>query len=318
MAKILGELPETVEKRKRRSFLIDVIVRLVKEKPLGTIGAIIVILMLLTGIFANYIAPYEYADMSLANTLLPPSSQHTLGTDQLGRDLLSRVIYGARISMIVSLAGATLTTIIATVIGLFSGFLGGTYDLVIQRFVDGWMCFPPLFLVLSIMAILRPGMLQVIVVLGLLGGISNSRVVRSAVIGIRENLYVEAAKAVGAPTRVILWRHIFPNIMAPVIIIYTLAMGNMIILEATISFLGFGIPPPVPSWGGMLSGEGRVYMYQAPGLAIWPGLALGIAVFGVNMLGDGIRDILDPKLRGGLARYGRMDVKKALSKRAQK
>jgi peptide/nickel transport system permease protein len=161
------------------------------------------------------------------------------------------------------------------------------------------------------MAVVGQGLWQVILVIGGLYGITNSRVVRSAVIGIKENIYVEAASAVGCSTTRTLSRHILPNVMAPIIILFTVNMGSAILLEATISFLGFGIPPPQPSWGGMLSGPGRAYMLQNPWMAIWPGLALGIVVYGVNMLGDALRDILDPRLRGGLGRYGGAKVKKA-------
>jgi peptide/nickel transport system permease protein len=217
--------------------------------------------------------------------------------------------------MIVGLAGATLTAVIATSVGLLSGFYGGKIDLITQRFVDGWMAFPPLFLVLSIMALVGPGLTQVIVVLGLLGGITQSRIVRSAVIGIKENVYIEAAKAVGASNRIILTRHVLPNIMAPIIIIFTLAMGTTILGEATLSFLGFGIPPPMPTWGSMLSSDGIVYMYQATWLAIWPGLALGLVVWGINVFGDGLRDLLDPRLRGGLGRYGSLKLRKKVARK---
>ncbi len=318
MAHVIDRGPEALKEQKRHSRLVDSLIRLVKEKPMATFGGIIVILMFLTGIFAHFLAPHAYDVMILSSRLMPPSAEYPMGTDQLGRDLLSRIIYGAQVSMIVGLAGAALTTIVATIIGLFSGFYGGKFDIVIQRFVDGWMAFPALFLILSIMALVGPGLLQVILVLGLLGGISQSRIVRSAVIGIRENIYVEAAKAIGAPNRIILTRHILPNITAPLIIIFTLAMGATILGEATLSFLGFGIPPPMPTWGAMLSGEGRAYMYQAPWLAIWPGLALGLVVWGINVFGDGLRDLLDPRLRGGLGRYGGAKVKKSLiAKRGQ-
>ncbi len=160
-----------------------------------------------------------------------------------------------------------------------------------------------------VISIIGPGMLQLIIVLGLLWGIVGSRIIRSAVIGIKENVYVSAAVAIGCPTSRILTRHILPNIMAPTIILFTTRVPNVILTEASLSFLGFGIPLPTPSWGGMLSGEGRVYMFQAPGMVIWPGLALATVVYGVNMLGDAVRDILDPRLRGGVGRYG-MRVKK--------
>jgi len=299
------------EVRKKRPLLLDLLVRLVREKPLGTVGAIIVLLLLLTGIFANFLAPYGENEMTLLDRLQPPSGQYFLGTDNLGRDMFSRIIYGARISMYVGLGAATLSTIISTIIGMVSGFLGGKADIIIQRFVDAWICFPPLFVILTVMAIVGPGLLQVILVLGMMQGIGGSRTVRSAVIGIKENVYVEAARSVGSPTSRILLRHILPNIMAPVIIVFTTRMGAAILAEATISFLGFGIPPPTPSWGGMLSGAGRRYMRIAPHMALFPGLALALVVYGINMFGDALRDILDPRLRGGLGRYSGVKRKRA-------
>ena len=312
MSKEVGETPpEIVEEKKTHSLLVDLFIRLVKEKPLGTVGGIIVLVLFFTGIFAEFIAPYDYKEINLMDTLQAPSAQHILGTDNMGRDLLSRIIYGARISMVVGLAGAGLSVGIGTLIGGISGFFSGKYDMVLQRFVDAFMCFPPLFFLLTVMAILGPGLLQVILVLGIQGGIGQSRVIRSAVIGIKENMYFEAAKAIGASPTKILLRHVLPNIMAPIIIVFSTSVGSMIIMEATLSFLGFGIPPPVPTWGGMLSGSARTYMFIAPWMAIWPGLALSIAVYGVNMLGDAVRDLLDPRLRGGLGRYGMTKKKKA-------
>jgi len=291
-------------REKRRPFLIDLLVRLIREKPLGTVGAAIVLLLLLVGILADWLAPYGYNEIWVGTQLAPPSAANWLGTDNVGRDVLSRIIYGARISMFVGLGVSALSTAINAIIGLVSGFVGGKTDLIIQRFVDAWMCFPALFLILTIMAVVGSGVLQVIIVLGVLYGIGGSRTIRSAVMAIKENVYVEAARAVGCPTWRILLRHILPNVMAPLIIIFSLVMGAAIIAEATISFLGYGIPPPIPSWGGMLSGSGRRFMLQAPWLALWPGLALSIVVYGVNMLGDALRDLLDPRLRGGLGRYG--------------
>lgn len=288
----------------------DFALRFVREKPLGTVGGFIVLIMFITGIFAHFLAPHGMNDVNLQNTLAPPSVQYPLGTDQMGRDVLSRIIYGAQISMIVGIAGAALDVLMAVGIGVVSGFFGNRVDIIVQRFVDAWMCFPWLFIILTIMALLGPGLWQIIVVLGLAAGIQSSRVVRSTVIAIKENIYIEAARTIGCSTRRMLIRHILPNIMAPVITIFTLSMARMILSEATVSFLGFGIPPPFPSWGGMLSQEGRDYMYLAPWLAIWPGLALGIAVYGINMLGDAMRDLLDPRLRGGAGRYGRRLAKR--------
>jgi len=304
--------PETAKEPKRHSLLVDLGIRLVKEKPLGTVGAIIVLVLLFVGIFADLawlglpevgLAPYGYNDISLDHRLAAPSAERVLGADNLGRDLLSRVIYGARISLTVGLGASVITACVATIIGALTGFLGGKLDMIVQRFVDSWMCLPPLFLILTVMSILGPGLVQVIVVLGVQGGITGSRVVRSAVMDIRDNVYVQAARAIGASTTSVLRQHILPNIMPPVIILFTITMGAAIIAEASISFLGFGIPPPIPSWGGMLSGRGREFMLQAPWMALWPGLALAIVVYGVNMFGDALRDLLDPRLRGGVGRY---------------
>jgi peptide/nickel transport system permease protein len=299
---------------KRRSLIADIFFRMVKEKPLGTVGLAIFMLLLLTGIFANFIAPYGVNE-SVGGVLKAPSAGFWLGTDNLGRDLLSRIIYGARISMIVGLAGASLSLTLSIMIGMMAGFIGGRFDMIIQRVVDAWMCFPGLVILIAILSLTGPGMWQVIVVLSLNYGISGSRVVRSAVMGIRQNIYVDAAKAVGAGTSKILIRHILPNIMAPLIILFTVRMPFIILDEASLSFLGFGIPPPTPSWGGMLSGAGRSYMFLAPWMAIWPGLALTIVVYGINMFGDALRDLLDPRLRGGLGRYSGVKINRKLRKK---
>jgi len=293
-----------VGERKRHSFLVDLVIRLVREKPLGTVGGVITLLLLLTAIFANFLAPYGMNETNVADSMLPPSAKYWLGTDNLGRDMFSRVIFGARVSVIVGLAGSTIATILSSIIGIISGYIGGKFDLVVQRFVDATMCIPGLVLMLVIISIIGPGMLQVIIVLGLRWGIVGSRIVRGATIGIRKNVYVEAATAIGCSTPRLLTRHILPNIMAPTIILFTTRVPNVILTEASLSFLGFGIPPPEPSWGGMLSGSGRDYMMDAPWMVIWPGLALASVVYGINMFGDAVRDLLDPRLRGGVGRYG--------------
>ena len=283
---------------KRRSRLADFFIRLVREKPLGTISGIIILILIFVAIFADVLAPYPYREIHLADRLKAPSAQYLLGTDHLGRDLLSRLIYGARLSMLVGLSATALNLVVAVLIGGTSGFLGGKLDLAVQRFVDAWMAFPGLLLLLTVMSIVGSGLLQMIVVLGIAGGIGTSRVVRGAVIGIRENDYFLAARAIGSPTTVTLVRHVLPNIAAPVIIIFTINIGGVIISEASLSFLGFGLPIQVPSWGGMLSREGREFMVLAPRLALWPGLCLTIVVYSLNMLGDAMRDLLDPRLRG--------------------
>jgi len=212
---------------------------------------------------------------------------------------LSRLIYGARLSLLVGLAATTLNIVVSTLIGGISGFRGGKLDLVVQRFVDAWICFPGLLLLLTIMSLVGQGLLQIILVLGISGGIGGSRIMRGAVIGIKENDYFLAARAAGTPTGQILTHHVLPNIMAPIIIVFSINIGGVIISAASLSFLGFGLPSGSPDWGSMLSREGREYMEMAPRLALWPGLCLTIVVYSLNMLGDALRDLLDPRLRGG-------------------
>ena len=296
--------------RKRHFFLVDFVIRLVKEKPLGTMGGVITLLLLLIGIFADFLAPYGMNETNKEYFLVAPSARFWLGTDQLGRCMLSRVIFGARISMIVGLAATTISILLATIIGIVSGYIGGKLDLTLQRFVDGVMCLPGLVVLMVIISMIGPGMWSVIITLGILGGIVGSRVIRSAVIGIKENVYLQAAITIGCPTTRLLTRHILPNIMAPIIIQFSLQVPGVIITEASLSFLGFGIPPPTPSWGGMLGQTGRPYMLSAPWMVIWPGLALAIVVYGINMFGDAVRDLLDPRLRGGVGRYGVRRAKK--------
>ena len=298
-----GQLDRTGESR-RRGWLADFFIRLWQEKPLGTACGILVVILVLVAILAERLAPYPYQEIHLPDIMQGASARYLLGTDHLGRDLLSRILHGARISLTVGLAATALNVIVAVLIGGTSGFLGGKVDLAVQRFVDAWMAFPGLLLLLTIMSIVGQGLLQIIVVLGIAGGIGGSRVIRSAVLGVKENDYFQAAQAVGMRTSQILVRHMVPNIMAPIIIIFSINIGGVIIAEASLSFLGFGLPVQVPSWGGMLSREGRQYMEQAPRLALWPGLCLTIVVYALNMFGDAVRDLLDPRLRGSQGSYG--------------
>ena len=283
----------------------DFFARLWRQKPLGIVSGIVILILILLAIFADVLAPYPFDQLSLAERLQGSSARHLLGTDQLGRDLLSRLLFGARISLVVGFAATTLNVVVATVIGGTSGFVGGKLDLAVQRFVDAWMAFPGLLLLLTIMSIAGRGLPQIIVVLGIAGGVGGSRVVRGAVVATKGNDYFLAAKALGAPTTQILVRHVLPNIVAPLIIVFSINVGGVILAEASLSFLGFGLPNKVPSWGGMLSREGRRFMEQAPWLALWPGLCLTIVVYSFNMLGDAMRDLLDPRLRGG---GGRVDT----------
>ena len=291
-------------KNKKHSRLVTFLIRLVKEKPLGTLGAVITLILLFVGIFANVIAPYGMNGVGAGPNLAPPSATFWLGTDNLGRDILSRIIFGARVSVIIGLAATTISVGLSTIIGLLSGYFGGAFDMLMQRVVDAWMCIPSIILMMVLISITGPGLWQLIIIMGLGFGISGSRIVRSATLGIKENVYLQAAKAVGCSPFRILTRHILPNIMAPLIILFSTLVPTIILTEASLSFLGFGIPPPNPSWGGMLSGSARTYMLQAPWMVLWPGVALSVVVYGVNMFGDALRDLLDPRLRGGVGRYG--------------
>ena len=283
-------------------------IRLWKEHPLGAACGIIVLLLIFVAIFADVLAPYPYNEMHLYDMLQGSSARYLLGTDQFGRDLLSRIIYGARLSIVVGLTATTLNVVVAVLIGGISGFLGGKLDLAVQRFVDAWVCYPGLLLLLTIMSIVGRGVPQIIVVLGIAGGIGGSRLVRGAVIGIKENVYFQAAEAIGSSRWRTLIRHVLPNIMPVIIIIFSINIGGVILSIASLSFLGYGLPIEVPSWGGMLSGEGRRFMEEAPHLAAWPGLCLTVTVYSLNMFGDAVRDLLDPRLRGAA---GRLDAHRA-------
>ncbi|MEE8414275.1 MAG: ABC transporter permease [Dehalococcoidales bacterium] len=297
---------DSVAPRKKRGYLADLMVRLVKTKPLGFLGFLLVMGLFVTGIFAELISPYGWNEIMLQHRLSPPTPQLLLGADNVGRDLLSRIIFGARISMFVSLGAQSINLVVKLLLAVPSGYFGGKYDIILQRFIDAWICFPGLALYLTVMAVLGPGIWQVILVLGVSGGIGGTRVIRSTVIRIRQEMYFEAARAIGVPTRRIMWRHVMPNIMSVVVINLASGMGGVILAESSLSFLGFGIPPPYPSWGGMLSGAGRQYMMVAPWMMLWPGLALSSVIFGFQMLADALRDLMDPRLRGGLGRYGGM------------
>jgi len=278
--------------------------RLWREKPLGMVGAAITVLLLLIGILADLLAPYGMNEVFRRELLEKPSLKFWLGTDNFGRDIFSRIIYGARISVVVGLSASAIAAVSSALIGIVSGYVGGRFDLWVQRLVDAWMSLPGLVLLIFMISVVGPGMLQLIVVLGLLLGIGGSRVIRSAVINIKENEYVAASVAVGSRTSELMLRHILPNIMAPIIVQFTTNAPQVILIEASLSFLGYGIPPPAPSWGSMLGFNARRYMFQAWWMVVWPGVALSVVVFGINMFGDAVRDLLDPKLRGGAGRYG--------------
>ena len=272
--------------------------RLFRDKPLGAAGAIVLALFLACGLLADLIAPYGFNQIAPIERLKAPSLVHWFGTDNLGRDVLSRCLYGAQLSVIIGCSAALLATVISTLIGTVSGYFGGKVDLAVQRFVDAWMSFPDLVVLIVVVSVLGPGMPQIIGTLGLLLGIGGSRIVRSAVVSVREHMYVHAAQSIGAGSPRILWRHVLPNVMAPIIVLLTTRVGTVILAESGLSFLGLGVPPPAPTWGGMLSGSGRTFMFQGPWLALAPGLCLTLVVYATNVFGDALRDLLDPRMRG--------------------
>jgi peptide/nickel transport system permease protein len=284
--------------RGRGAAILAGVARFVRRKPLGAIGAFIVLAMLLMAVFAEHIAPYGYDETIRGARMKAPGFTYWLGTDNLGRDLWSRIVYGARVSVTVGFASILMATVMATAIGVTSGYFGGIYDLIIQRIVDAWMSFPYLVIILSVMAVLGPGLLNVILSLSVIIAAINSRVIRGATLGVAQHAYVEAARAIGCGHTRVIVRHLLPNVAATIVVLATIGLGAAILAESALSFLGFGVPPPYPSWGAMLSGSGRTYMFRAPWMALWPGIAISMAVFGFNMLGDALRDVLDPRLRG--------------------
>jgi ABC-type dipeptide/oligopeptide/nickel transport system permease subunit len=251
----------------------------------------------LTAIFANVLAPYDPLAAQPEIRLAPPSWAHPFGTDDIGRDVLSRVIYGSRISLWVGLLAVGIGTFAGMIIGLVSGYWEGRLDLVLQRIMDALMTIPGLILALAIVSVLRPSTTNAMLAIAMVIIPGNSRVVRGAVLSAKQNRFVEAAQAIGCRDYRIIASHILPNVTAPILILASIWLGNAILIEASLSFLGVGTQPPTPSWGLMLSSTGRAFMEQAPWLAIFPGLAISLAVFGFNLFGDTLRDAWDPKLR---------------------
>ncbi len=297
MAEIVDTGAAVVKPARAPNRFVSFIGRLFREKPLGAIGFIICVIFLFAGIFADLIAPYGFNQIMPINRMKPPSEKFWFGTDNLGRDIFSRVLYGARLSVIIGLSAATLATVISVFLGITTGYLGGKFDMIVQRFVDAWMSFPDIVILIVVVAVVGPGMPQVIVLLGCLYGIAGSRIIRSAVLSVREQSYIHAAQSIGGTTPRIMLRHVLPNVMAPVIVLFTTRVGAVILAESALSFLGLGVPPPAPTWGGMLTGSARSYMYLAPWMALAPGICLTLVVFSINMFGDALRDLLDPRMR---------------------
>lgn len=272
--------------------------RLAKKKPLGTVSLLLIVILVLSALFAEALAPHDPIEIFYGHKLEAPNSRFILGTDQTGRDILSRIIYGSRVSLYVGLVSTILGTLGGSVLGIISGYLEGRVDMIMQRVMDGIQAFPGLILALSIVSVLGPSMNNAMLAIAIVLIPSANRVVRGAVMTVKQNQYVDAARALGASDLRMLVKHITPNVTAPIIVLASISLGNQIIIEASLSFLGLGTQPPTPSWGGMLSGGGRTYFEQAPWLAIFPGVAISLAVLGFNLLGDALRDVWDPRMRG--------------------
>jgi len=269
----------------------------IRRKPLGAVSAAVIVTLVLTAIFADVLAPFDPVETRPEIRLQAPSRAHPFGTDDIGRDVLSRVIHGARISLWVGLLAVGIGTFAGMIIGLLCGYCEGRLDLILQRVMDAVQAIPGLMLALAIVSVLKPNTTNAMLAIAIVIIPGNSRIVRGAVLSTKQNRYVEAAHAIGCRHPRIILTHILPNVTAPILVIASIWLGNAILIEATLSFLGLGTQPPTPSWGLMLSSTGRAFMEQAPWLAIFPGLAISLAVLGFNMFGDTLRDAWDPKLR---------------------
>lgn len=284
-----------------------------RNKPLGAAGAIVLILMVIMAIGADWIAPYDPVKPDTNVALDGPSIDHPMGTDQLGRDVLSRIIHGAKTSLYTGLMVVIAASLLGMLLGATSAYMGGTFDLIVQRFVDALLAFPGIIFSLTFLTIFSSGLhmgpidlpavwqstpLMIVIALTIVFIPGSSRIVRGATFAIINSQYVEAARATGCTTPRIILRHVIPNIFPVVIVIASVQLGNVILIESSLSFLGLGLPPPHPSWGGMLQASGRQFMEIAPWLAIFPGIAISLAVLSFNLFGDAMRDVLDPRLRG--------------------
>ncbi len=274
------------------------VLNFVRRKPTGAVGAAIILVMVFTAVFADYIARYDPYQIRTDKLFAPPGPEFWLGTDDFGRDLFSRIVYGSRISLYVGILAVLFGTTNGALWGLISGYFGGRTDFIIQRVMDALMAFPTLVLALAIVAALGQSTTNVIIAVGIVLTPTANRVIRSVVLSIKQNVYIEAARAIGASELRVMFLHVLPNCVAPYIILATTALGTAILAEASLSFLGLGTPPPEPAWGSMLSGAAQRYIRQAPWMAIYPGIAISLAVFAFNMFGDALRDVLDPRLRG--------------------
>jgi peptide/nickel transport system permease protein len=274
------------------------VVKFVRTKPLGAGGAVIILAMLVVGAFSDVLAPYDPYVPDYALQFARPSAEHWFGTDEFGRDLMSRLIYGARIALFVGFTASFIGCTVGGLLGVISAYVGGKVDLLLERLMDILLAFPQLILALAIASILGPAVQHVVIAISIPIIPRAARVVRSTALSVKENVYVEAVQALGARQHRIVLRHIVPNVVAPYIIMLTAQLGGAILAEAALSYLGLGAAEPTPSWGLMLSGSALSYAEKAPWIAVFPGIAISLGVFGFNLFGDSLRDALDPKLRG--------------------
>ena len=294
---VVGDIV-AVEKPRARANLLTTIVKFCRKKPLGAAGGALIVIMVLTAVFADQLATHDPIGTDANATLARPGTQHWLGTDHLGRDIYSRIVHGTRISLIVGLLSTLLGSVLGGLIGLVSAYFGGKTDLITQRVLDILQGLPLLVLALVMSAALGPSVENVVIAISLPILPRAARVIRASVLSIREMQYIEAARALGLRHLRIAFRHVLPNTIGPFIVLTTAQLGAAILVEATLSFLGLGVPEPYPSWGRMLSVSAAEYAQKAPHLVLFPGIAISLAVFGSNLLGDALRDTLDPRLRG--------------------
>jgi ABC-type dipeptide/oligopeptide/nickel transport system permease subunit len=271
--------------------------RFVRSSPVGAVAALVWVLLILMAIFAPALAPYDPQEADYGAIRQAPTAAHLLGADDIGRDVLSRIIFGARITLVVSITSVLIGDLIGFLWGLASGYLGQRFDLLSQRVLDILLSFPSLILALLLLVSIGAGLTTVIIAIAITRIPSSTRVIRSVVLSIRETAYVEAARAVGVPTWRVMLRHIAPQCIAPLIVIATLNLGSAIFAESALSFLGLGIPPPAPSWGNMLGGVLAAAFKPSWWLVIFPGLAITVSIMAANLVGDALRDFLDPKLK---------------------
>jgi peptide/nickel transport system permease protein len=290
-------------------------------KKLAAFGLCLLIFFLLVALLADFIAPVTAVDGQIPTSVLeklqPPSLTHPLGTDSVGRDLLSYMIYGCRTSVILGIVCTVLSTLVSLVIGVASAVIGGWFDLIVQRFVDAWQCVPGMLIMLILMSILGNGLIQLIIVIAVPAGIGGSRMVRSAAISVKDSGYSKMSTMLGGSQVWKMVQHVTPNILPIIIMNMAGSLGGVIMMEASMNFLGFGVSVNTPSWGALLSGQGRSNMYVAPWLAMVPGIAIAIMVFASAMLGDGVRDIMDPRLKGGVGSYAAGKLKKIVEQKKQ-